>query len=349
MGHIKRKRPKRGAKQVWPRKRAKREYPTVSTWSAHSDLKPLAFAGYKAGMTHIHVVDNRPKSPMKGEEIRLPVTIIECPDLLVAGFRLYSIGSVASPRSALLDVLSPSLDSSLARKIKLPKKANSKVAEAEKLLEKAGDVRLLVYTQPGKTLIGKKKPELFEVGLGGKDVNEKFNYAKEQLGKSISVDAVFKDGVFLDVHAVTTGKGFQGVIKRFGVKLRSHKSEKGQRRIGTLGPWTPKKTPWWVPMSGQMGYHTRTHYNKQLLKIGDSKADVVKQSSASTSDRGAVQGDITPNGGILKYGKLKNKYMLIRGSVAGPKKRMIIFTHAIRKHPVEEAPTIISVSRRSQQ
>jgi len=53
MGHIKRKRPKRGAKQVWPRKRAKREYPTVSTWSAHSDLKPLAFAGYKAGMTHI--------------------------------------------------------------------------------------------------------------------------------------------------------------------------------------------------------------------------------------------------------------------------------------------------------
>ena len=146
---------------------------------------------------------------------------------------------------------------------------------------------------------------------------------------SISVDAVFKDGAFLDAHAVTTGKGFQGVVKRFGVKLRSHKSEKGQRRIGTLGPWTPKRTPWWVPMSGQMGYHTRMHYNKQLLKIGEE--------------------DVTPQGGLLRYGKLKNKYMLVRGSVAGPKKRLIIFTHAIRKHPAEDAPTIISVSRRSQQ
>ena len=85
-------------------------------------------------------------------------------------------------------------------------------------------------------------------------------------------------------------------------------------------------------MSGQMGYHTRTHYNKQLIKISDSKNE-----------------DVTPNGGILKYGKLKNKYMLVRGSVAGPKKRMIIFTHAIRKHLAEEAPTILSVSRRSQQ
>jgi len=332
MGHIKRKRPKRGAKQVWPRKRAKRQYPTVSTWPAHSELKPLAFAGYKAGMTHIHVVDNRPKSPTKGDEIRLPVTIIECPELLVAGFRLYTTSSPASPLSSLVDVLSPSLDSTLARKMKLPKKPKSKLADAEKLLEKAGDIRLLVYTQPKKILIGKKKPELFEIGLGGVDVNAKFNYAKEQLGKSISVDAVFKDGMFLDMHAVTTGKGFQGVVKRFGVKLKSHKTEKGRRRIGTLGPWTPKKTPWWVPMSGQMGYHTRTHYNKQLLKIADTKEE-----------------DVTPRGDILNYGKLKNKYMLIMGSVAGPKKRLIIFTHAIRKHPAEDAPSIISISRRSQQ
>lgn len=325
MGHIKRKRPKRGAKQVWPRKRASREHPNVRTWAAHSEIKPLAFAGYKAGMTHIFAVDNRPKAPTKGEEIRIPVTIIECPDLLVAGFRLYS----HSPFSPLFDVLSPSFDDSLARKIKLPKKAKDKLADAEKLLEKTSDVRLLVYTQPKKTLIGKKKPELFEVGIGGDDVNEKFNYAKGVLGKPVGVDAVFKDGMFMDVHAVTTGKGFQGVVKRFGVKLRSHKAEKGQRRIGTLGPWTPKKTPWWVPQSGQTGYHTRMHYNKQILKIGEE--------------------DMSPRGGLLRYGTLKNKYMLVRGSVAGPKKRLIIFTHAIRKHPKADAPSIVSISRRSQQ
>ena len=319
MGHIKRKRPKRGAKQVWPRKRAIREYPRIRTWAKHNDIKPLAFAGYKAGMTHIFVVDNRPKAPTKGEEIRLPVTIIECPDLLVAGFRLYPT----------FDVLSDKLDEALGRKIKLPKKAKNKLADAEKKLDKTKDIRLLVYTQPKKTLIGKKKPELFEVAIGGSDVKAKFDYAKEMLGKSIGVDAVFKDGMFMDTHSVTTGKGFQGVVKRFGVKLRSHKSEKGQRRIGTLGPWTPKKTPWWVPMSGQMGYHTRTDYNKQVLKISEE--------------------DVTPNGGLLRYGTVKNKYMLVRGSISGPKKRLITFTHAIRKHPAEEAPSIVGVSRRSQQ
>jgi len=318
MGHIKRKRPKRGAKQVWPRKRAKRETPRIKNWAAHSEIKPLAFAGYKAGMTHVHLVDNRPKSPTKGEEIRFPVTIIECPELLVAGYRLYINSSV------LTDTFSPSLDKSLSRRIKLPKKTK-KAAE----LGKATDVRLLVHTQPGKTLIGKKKPELFEVAIGGEDINAKFSYAKGLLGKSVSVDAVFKDGAFMDVHAVTTGKGFQGVVKRFGVKLKHHKSEKGRRRIGTLGPWTPKKTPWWVPQSGQMGYHTRMHYNKQLLRISEE--------------------DVTPQGGLLRYGVLKNKHMLVKGSVAGPKKRLIIFTHAIRKHPAEDAPSIVSISRRSQQ
>lgn len=326
MGHIKRKRPKRGAKQVWPRKRAKREYPNVRTWSQHSDLKPLGFAGYKAGMTHIFVVDNKSKSPTKGEEIRVPATIIECPDLLIAGLRLYSSSPVFSP---LLDVFSPSLDDSLSRKIKLPKKAKYSISDSEKKLEQASDVRLLVYTQPKKTLIGKKKPELFELAIGGDNIKTKFNYAKELLGKPIGIDAIFKDGSYIDTHSVTTGKGFQGVVKRFGVKLKSHKTEKGRRRIGTLGPWTPKKTPWWVPMSGQMGYHTRVEYNKQILKIGED--------------------DITPNGGLLRYGKLKNKYILVKGSIAGPKKRLIILTNAIRKHPKIDASSIISVSQRSQQ
>jgi len=281
-------------------------------------------------MTHIHVVDNRLKSPTKGEEILMPVTVIECPDLRVAGMRLYSSDVYGS--SVLFDVFSDSLDDSLGRKIKLPKKLKNKISDAEKKLERASEVRLLVYTQPKLTLLGKKKSELFEVAIGGKSAKEQFDFAKETIGKSLSVGDVFKEGQFMDAHSVTTGKGWQGVVKRFGVKLKSHKAEKGRRRIGTLGPWTPKKTPWWVPMAGQTGYHTRTEYNKQLIKISAPKDE-----------------KITPRGGFLRYGEVKNGYMLVKGSLAGPKKRLIIFTPTSRKHPAESVPSVISVSRRSQQ
>lgn len=85
-------------------------------------------------------------------------------------------------------------------------------------------------------------------------------------------------------------------------------------------------------MAGQMGYHSRVEYNKQILKIDDAK-----------------ENDVTPQGGFLRYGKVNGKYMLIKGSIPGPKKRLIMFTHAIKNHPKEDAPSILTVSRRSQQ
>ena len=89
MGHTKRKRPQRGSRAVWPRKRAKRINPIIKNWQIRSDAKPLGFAGYKAGMTSVLIVDNRPKSPTKGEEIRKVVTILEAPSLKVAAMRIY--------------------------------------------------------------------------------------------------------------------------------------------------------------------------------------------------------------------------------------------------------------------
>src|SRR3972149_3577337 len=89
MGHIKRKRPRRGSLGVWPRKRAKRIYPIVKTYAKRKENKLLGFAGYKAGMTSLILIDNQPKSPTKGEEIKRAVTIIETPPLKVLSVRLY--------------------------------------------------------------------------------------------------------------------------------------------------------------------------------------------------------------------------------------------------------------------
>jgi large subunit ribosomal protein L3 len=283
-------------------------------------------------MTHVIAVDNRVKSSTKGEDVSIPVTILECPDMKVAALRLYSSDSEEGLR-AMFDVWSDSQDVALSRTTCLPKNGGKhKISEVEAQLDKVVDIVLLVNTQPEQTSMSRKKPELFEVHLGGSDVNTKFAYAKEILGKTISIDQVFKSGQYLDVHAVSKGKGFCGVVKRFNIKLRQHKSEKGQRRTGAMGPRTPHRTFWWYAMAGQMGYNTRTEYNKRIIKIAEGKQD-----------------SITPDGGIVNYGIVNGKYILLAGSVPGAKRRLVRLSPAVRLHPVEQVASIVAVSKRSQQ
>ena len=44
----------------------------------------------------------------------------------------------------------------------------------EKFLNKVSKIRLIVSTQPKLSGIGKKKPEVFEVEIGGNEIKEKF-------------------------------------------------------------------------------------------------------------------------------------------------------------------------------
>jgi len=60
-------------------------------------------------------------------------------------------------------------------------------------------------------------------------------------------------------------------MKRFGLSLRSHKSEKGRRGPGSGGPWHPARVEYTQPMAGQMGYFTRIVYNNKIIEI--RKAD----------------------------------------------------------------------------
>ncbi len=331
MGHIKRKRPRRGSLSVWPRKRAKRITPYVKNWAESKQAKLLGFAGYKAGMISIIMVDNRPKSPTKGEEIMRAVTIIEAPPLKVLGVRLYKTTPYGI--KAIGEVWADNLDKELARRLDLPKKKKLTPEKLKESLPQASDARILSYTQPDETGFGKKTPEILEIPVGG-SVEEQFNYANSVLGKEISVNDVFKAGQYADVHAVTKGKGFAGDIKRFGVKLASHKSEFGRRHRATMGPISPPVTAWWIAMPGQMGFHKRTDYNKQILKISDAKTL-----------------NINPSSGFSRYGLVKSSLMLIDGSIPGTKKRLVMLTLPIRPGRVlfEQAPDVIHISVRSQQ
>ncbi|MFH1063482.1 MAG: 50S ribosomal protein L3 [Candidatus Woesearchaeota archaeon] len=321
-------RPRSGSMQFWPRVRAKREYPRVRGFLAGKEAKLQGFAGYKVGMTHIIITDGRKNSITKGDDISIPVTIVECPPLKINGFRTYK---------TTCNTLHPAEDF-LA---KADKELSRRLTPAKKELKKPDSIttadfdelRIIVQTQPKMIGIGKKKPEVFEVRIGGSK-DEKLAFAKENLGKELSIKDVFSEGQLVDIHAVTKGKGFQGPVKRFGVRVRNHKSEKTKRGPGSLGGWSGQgHFMYRVAHAGQMGYHNRPDYNKQIMMIGDDPEQV------------------NADGGFIRYGKVKNTYLLLKGSVPGPTKRMLRLETAGRPNKLVEqvAQTIQYVSKRSPQ
>ncbi len=313
--------------QYWPRKRASRQYARVRSWNKTDKPQLLGFAGYKAGMTHIMVEDTRKNSTTKGDKISVPVSIVEVPPMKIISIRLYK--KVDNELRVATEIMAKG-DKFLARKLSVPKKDGS----SEHSLEDVVDVRVNVATQPHLTGLGKKKPEVFEIALGG-SVDEAFNYAKENLGKEIGIKDVFTPGHMVDIHAVNTGKGYQGPVKRFGISIRSHKSEKTIRGPGSIaGGWKAQGHMMYrVPMAGQMGYHLRTEFNKQILAIMDNPDE------------------INPKGGFVGFGNVKNQYVLIKGSVGAPKKRLVTMTVPVRKPAKahEEAPKILYISQESKQ
>lgn len=304
MGNI--RHPRRGSLQFWPRSRARHLIARIRSWSPENKTKPLGFIGFKAGMTHVMAKDNRVKSITKGEEIALPVTIVECPPMTVAGISFYKVSSYSGLRK-ISSIMAEKQVKELNKRIQIPKKPTKKFEE----ITEFDDLRLLVHTNPKNTSVGAKKPKLLEVAIGGSK-EEKSRYAKEVLGKEITLKDVFDHDAMVDVHGITIGKGFQGTVKRYGVPIRQHKAEKTKRGIATLGSWTPKRVEFTVAQPGKMGYHLRTEYNKRILHVGMNGEE------------------INQKGGMTRYGNVKNQFLLVAGSLVGPKKREVVLTKAIR-------------------
>jgi len=311
---------KKGSRAFRPRKRAISQMPSVSHWPASTEKKLLGFAGYKAGMTHMMWVDDT-ESPSKGNEVFASATVIECPPLTIYGVRGYKDGKVVG------DMLVS--DEKILKLLSIKKKSDK--TDKKFSSSEVSDVFVLAFARPDLTGFGKKTPERMEIPVGGKDAAEKFEYATLLLGKEVKPSEVFKPGEFVDIIAITTGKGWQGAVKRFGIAQQRRKATGKRRHAGTLGAWHPGYVHYTVPMAGQMGYHKRTEINKRVMKIG-------------------APAEINPKGAFQHYGLLKNEFILIKGSVAGPCKRLIRMRRAIRKlaTPVK-VPELRYVSQESKQ
>lgn len=299
---VTRKSPRKGSLQFWPRKRASKILPSIN-WNAipnnfSKNLK--GFICYKAGMTSLQVIDNTANSMTKGKKIILPVTILECPPLKILSVRLYANGKVFK------EMLSDNLEKEIKKKIKVPKKKSKKVEDYKK--EEYDDLRIICYSLVKKTGL-KKAPDICEIGLSG-NIEDKIKFVNENIGKEISVLDVFESGQLLDVRGLTKGYGLSGPVKRFGITLKSHKSEKGQRRPGSLGPWHPARVTFKAPQAGQLGMFSRVVYNNKTLAIGKSSEKEFKN--------------------IKNFGNIHTNYILVRGSIQGPAKRPLIVTAPLR-------------------
>ncbi|MEM4717830.1 MAG: 50S ribosomal protein L3 [Desulfurococcaceae archaeon] len=312
----------------------------------------LAYPVYKAGMTHAIMIEDRPHTPFTGKEVFTPVTVLDAPPVVILGIRTYTrdyqgylktIGEVwVNPIDAVLKA-SEMYTSNILWSLK-PEEVVRKylyglrklnhglvkpdpsdnygfkfiVETSEEDYKKVFsgdivDVRAIVSTIPVLSGIGKKKPEILEVKIHGKNIDERVEYAKKILGSYLTPQDVFVEGQFVDIIGVTKGHGFQGVIKRFGVKElpRWHKHRKGSRKVGTRGPaFTYSMSE--VPQAGQMGFHRRTEYNKRIIKLGLNGLEVVTK------------------GGFLNYGLIYGPYIIVKGSLIGPEKRLLVLRHPIR-------------------
>ena len=238
-------------------------------------------------------------------------------------------GEVWADAEKLSDVL-PDLPRRLPER-----KEHDAEAHLNKLRESnLNEVRLIVASQPDKiSAVGSKTPEIMEMGLtGGDNAAAQLEWASEKLGEELTIEDVFTSGSDIDVIGVTKGYGNQGVVRRFGVKLLSHKNSKRRRQIGNMGDFGTGYVRKTIRQAGQTGYHQRTEYNKRILRIA-----------------GEEESQITPAGGFLHYGEIKNHYMIIQGSLPGPAKRLIRFRDAARQRREQHPIDITYVSTASKQ
>jgi len=186
-------------------------------------------------------------------------------------------------------------------------------------------VRVLAHTQIRKVGLRQKKAHLMEVQVNGGTIAEKVDWGYTLFERKVPVDTVFNQNDMIDVIGVTKGKGYEGVITRWGTATLPRKTHRGLRKVACIGAWHPARVRFTVARAGQNGYHHRTEMNKKIYRIGaaaTSEDGKTLNPNASTP-HDLTQKAITPLGGFPHYGVVDEDYVMLKGCVMGPKKRVI--------------------------
>lgn len=117
-----------------------------------------------------------------------------------------------------------------------------------------------------------------------------------EVGQEVKVD-IFAEGEFVDVTGISKGKGFQGVIKRWGQSRgpMAHGS-RYHRRPGSMGSIQANRVPKGKRLPGHMGHETVTIQKLEVIRV-DAERNV----------------------------------LLVKGSIPGPKNSFVKIQQTVKK------------------
>lgn len=356
MSHRKFRAPRHGSLAFLPRGKSSRRRGKIRSFPADNkkDAPHLtAFIGYKAGMTHIMRQLNRPGSKAHQKEIVEPVTIIETPPMVVVGM----VGLVQTPsgKRSVSTVWASHMDNTFKRRYyknwcRSQKRAFckyeqnwAKAASGEdpvevkrrmRLITKHCDVvRVIAHSEVIKLKhIGTKKAHIMEIQINGGSIEDKVKFGFELFEKRVSVHDVFHENESIDTISVTKGHGHKGVISRWGVTRLPRKTHRGLRKVACIGSWHPARVQWTIAREGQKGYSHRTEIHKKIYKLGhaikfDGEGKPTNFEASTEFD--LTKKNITPMGGFVGYGIVKQDFIMIKGTCAGVRKRVITLRKAL--------------------
>jgi len=362
MSHRKFEAPRRGNLGFLPRKRCTRHRGKVKAFPRdNKSLKPhlTAFLGYKAGCTHIVREMDKPGSKMNKKEVLEKVTILETPPMVVVGVVAYK--ETPFGLKTLKTVWARHLSESFKRRTvkkwlhskskafkghfaKYTKNSSVKArSDAFRAMRNLATViRVIAHTQVDKLgFSNQKKAHVVEIQVNGGTVKEKVAYARSLLEKYVSHDQVFKKDEMVDSISITKGHGFEGVIKRWGVRKLPRKTHKGLRKVACIGSWHPERVRYSVARAGQHGFHHRTQINKKIYMLGKSLAEGGKLAGKTEFD--ITEKGINPMGTFPHYGPVRQDFIMVKGAVAGPVCRPITLRKSLLNGKTRTAREVITL------
>ena len=115
---------------------------------------------------------------------------------------------------------------------------------------------------------------------------------KVKLGMEINIEDIFNENEFLDVTAISKGKGFQGVVKRHnfgGVGQNTHGQHNRNRHPGSIGAGSSTSRVFkGMRMGGRMGGERIKIQNLKILKILSDKNLIYVRGSVPGSNNSYV-------------------------------------------------------------
>ena len=119
------------------------------------------------------------------------------------------------------------------------------------------------------------------------------------VGQNVVAD-IFEENEIVDATGISKGKGFQGVVRRYGMKgakQATHGTHEQFRHVGSIGcRTTPGEVHKGKRLPGHMGNKTVTTQNVRIVKVD-----------------------------------LENNRVLVRGSVPGPKNGYVVLRKSAKK------------------